>query len=144
MGYIIPITVLCTAGLAMTIYITLYLGKKMLPAQDWFERSIINFGQCTGVGATGVLLLRLVDPDFRTEALSSWSMAFAVTSLYIWFIFAFMPLLMMKYGLFQVGLAFSALAAACIVIGRIIPGWWNASGSSVIGEISQDYSEVPK
>jgi len=143
MGYIIPITVLCTVGLAMTTYITLYLGRKMLPEQDWFERSIINFGQCTGVGATGVLLLRLVDPDFRTEALSSWSMAFAVTSLYIWFIFAFMPLLMMKYGLLKVGLAFTALAVACVVLGRIVPGWWNVSGS-VVGEIRQDYSEVPK
>lgn len=127
LSYIVPIIVLCGSGFAMTIFITLYLGRRMLPPEDWFERGIINFGQCTGVGATGVLLLRLVDPDFRTEALSSWSMAFAVTSLYIWFIFAFMPLLMMQYGLLPVGLAFTGLALGCIVLARIIPGWWNAA-----------------
>lgn len=144
MGYIIPITVLCSVGLAMTIFITMYLGKRMLPRQDWFERSIINFGQCTGVGATGILLLRLVDPDFRTEALSSWSMAFALTSLYIWFIFAFMPLLMMKYGILHVGMFFTVLALGTIVIARLLPGWWN--GENKVGNevIREDYSEIPE
>lgn len=144
MGYMIPITVLCISGFVVAIFITLYLGRKMLPEQDWFERSIISFGQCTGVGATGVLLLRLVDPDFKTEALSSWSMAFAVTSLYIWFIFAFMPMLMMKYGLMKVGLAFTGLSLGCIIIGRLIPGWWNSSVGRVTGQIRENYSEIPK
>ncbi len=124
-GYILPIVIMSIAGLIVMVFITIYLGKKMLPQEDWFERSIINFGQCTGVGATGLLLLRLVDPDFKTNALSNWSLAFAIASLYVWFIFAFMPLLMINYGLFAVGLAFTGLFFVLLIITRVIPGFWN-------------------
>ncbi len=124
-GYLVPMVVLSVVGMIWMVIVTLYLGKKMLPSEDWFERSIINFGQCTGVGATGILLLRLVDPDFKTNAISNWSLAFAIASLYAWFIFAFMPLLMMQYGLLTVGLGFSAISIVLIVVNRFIPGYWN-------------------
>lgn len=126
-GYLVPMIVLGLAGLVWMVVVTLYFGKKMLPQEDWFERSILNFGQCTGVGATGILLLRLVDPDFKTNALSHWSLAFAIASLYAWFIFAFMPLLMMQYGLLLVGLGFTGITVVLILVNRFIPGFWNAS-----------------
>ncbi|MBN2286566.1 MAG: hypothetical protein JXI43_08975 [Tissierellales bacterium] len=124
-GYIIPVIALALVGMISMIFITLYLGQKMLPKEDWFERSIINFGNCTGVGATGVLLLRLVDPDFETNALSNWSLAFALCSLYIWFIFAFLPLMMLEYGLFAVGLGATVLTVILVIACKFIPGFWN-------------------
>jgi len=130
--FIVPITVLCAVGLAVTIFVTMFLGRKMLPEKDWFERSIISFGQCTGVGATGILLLRLVDPDFQTEALSHWSLAFSVISLYFWFLFASLPILVMNHGLLLTGLFFTGLSLAIVVASRVIPGFWNtdtATGS---------------
>jgi len=30
----------------------------------WFERSIVEMGQSLGITATGLLLLRFVDPDY--------------------------------------------------------------------------------
>ena len=36
----------------------------------WFERAIAELGQSMGVTATGLLLLRTVDPDCETEAAS--------------------------------------------------------------------------
>ncbi len=136
-GYIVPMLVLSIVGMAFMIVATLYFGKKMLPGEDWFERSIINFGNCTGVGATGVLLLRLVDPDFNTNALSNWSLSFAIISLYVWFIFAFMPLFMIQYGLFTVGVAFCCLAIAFIIFARFIPGFWNLE-QSIAGELKAE------
>jgi ESS family glutamate:Na+ symporter len=38
----------------------------------------MTFGQCTGVTATGLLLLRVVDPDFKTPAVSAWGLSYAV------------------------------------------------------------------
>lgn len=128
-GYIVPMLVLGIVGMVWMIFVTLYLGKKMLPEEDWFERGILNFGQCTGVGATGILLLRLVDPDFKTNALSNWSLAFAIASLYVWFMFAFMPLLMIEYGLLAVGLGFTALTVVLLIVTRFIPGFWNTGRS---------------
>ena len=38
----------------------------------WFERSIAEFGQATGVTATGLMLLRTVDPENKTPAALSF------------------------------------------------------------------------
>jgi ESS family glutamate:Na+ symporter len=38
----------------------------------WFERAIADFGQATGVTATGLMLLRTVDPENKTIAAASF------------------------------------------------------------------------
>ncbi|MBM3790608.1 MAG: hypothetical protein FJW35_09705, partial [Acidobacteria bacterium] len=65
-----PIAALVLAGVTGSI-VMYCLGRFLLP-DHWVERSIITFGQCTGVAATGLLLLRIVDPEFKTPALSAW------------------------------------------------------------------------
>ena len=40
--------------------------------EAWFERAIAEFGQSTGVTATGLLLLRTVDPENKTVAAASF------------------------------------------------------------------------
>ncbi|MFL0736605.1 MAG: hypothetical protein AB8B39_06030 [Prochlorococcus sp.] len=41
--------------------------------EEWFERSITEFGQATGVAASGLLLLRLADPRNLTKTLPVFS-----------------------------------------------------------------------
>ena len=69
----LPLTVLALAGLAWNLAVVLLLGPRLLPA-DWFERAVIEFGQATGVAASGLLLLRMADPDDRSEALPAFSL----------------------------------------------------------------------
>jgi len=52
--------------------VVLLLGPRLLPA-DWFERAVIEFGQATGVAASGLLLLRMADPEDRSTALPAFS-----------------------------------------------------------------------
>ena len=40
--------------------------------EAWFERAIAEFGQSCGVTATGLLLLRTVDPENKTIAAESF------------------------------------------------------------------------
>ena len=68
----LPLTVLAVAGLAWNLGVVLLLGPRLLPA-DWFERAVLEFGQATGVAASGLLLLRMADPDDRSEALPAFS-----------------------------------------------------------------------
>ncbi len=68
----LPLTVLALSGLAWNLGITLVLAPRLLPA-DWFERAVIEFGQATGVAASGLLLLRMADPDDRSDALPAFS-----------------------------------------------------------------------
>ncbi len=68
----IPLTSLALAGLAWNLAVVLLLGPRILPA-PWFERGILEFGQATGVAASGLLLLRMADPGDRADALPAFS-----------------------------------------------------------------------
>jgi ESS family glutamate:Na+ symporter len=69
----LPLTVLAVGGLLWNLAVVLLLAPRILPA-DWFERAVIEFGQATGVAASGLLLLRMADPDDRSEALPAFSL----------------------------------------------------------------------
>ena len=68
----LPLSVLTVAGLGWNLLVVLVLGRQVLP-RDWFERGVIEFGQATGVAASGLLLLTMADPDGRSEALQAFS-----------------------------------------------------------------------
>ncbi|WP_235300089.1 hypothetical protein [Synechococcus sp. GFB01] len=59
-------------GLAWNLLVVLLLARRILPA-GWFERAVIEFGQATGVAASGLLLLGMADPGGRSEALPAFS-----------------------------------------------------------------------
>ena len=69
----LPLTVLALSGLSWNLGITLLLAPRLLPP-DWFERAVLEFGQATGVAASGLLLLRMADPDDHSEALPAFSL----------------------------------------------------------------------
>jgi len=68
----IPLTALALAGLVWNLGVVLVLGPRILPA-PWFERGILEFGQATGVAASGLLLLRMADPNDQADALPAFS-----------------------------------------------------------------------
>jgi len=68
----LPLTVLAGAGLAWNLLVVLVLARRVLPF-DWFERAVTEFGQATGVAASGLLLLGMADPDNRSDTLPAFS-----------------------------------------------------------------------
>lgn len=68
----LPLTVLAVLGLAWNLGVLLLLAPRILPA-PWFERGIVEFGQGTGVAASGLLLLRMADPADGSDALPAFS-----------------------------------------------------------------------
>jgi ESS family glutamate:Na+ symporter len=68
----LPLMVLAVAGLGWNLLVVLVLARRVLPL-DWFERALIEFGQATGVAASGLLLLGMADPDNRSDALPAFS-----------------------------------------------------------------------
>ena len=67
-----PLTIMTVAGLVWTVVAVLYFSPRLFK-EAWFERGIAEFGQATGVTATGLLLLRTVDPDSKTIAAASFA-----------------------------------------------------------------------
>jgi len=68
----LPLTVLALVGLIWNLAVVLILARRSLPA-PWFERGILEFGQATGVAASGLLLLNMADPDDQSDALTPFS-----------------------------------------------------------------------
>ena len=66
-----PLLAIVVAGTLLSLLLVVFLGPKLFK-EAWFERSIAEFGQSTGVTATGLLLLRSVDPESRTVAAASF------------------------------------------------------------------------
>ncbi len=68
----IPLVILIVAGILWNVFCVLWLSKRVFK-NAWFERAIAEMGQSMGVTATGLLLLRVVDPDYETPAAEAFA-----------------------------------------------------------------------
>ncbi len=66
------LSALAVSGLMWNLF-GMFVFSRLLFRQQWFERSIIEFGNATGVAASGILLLRLADPRDQTNILPIFS-----------------------------------------------------------------------
>lgn len=69
---LVPLLILVAAGIAWNVFCVTALARRILP-DAWFERAIAEMGQSMGVTATGLLLLRVVDPDYETPAADAFA-----------------------------------------------------------------------
>jgi ESS family glutamate:Na+ symporter len=68
----VPIVVLILAGIGWNVLMLTVFARRAFK-DAWFERGIAEMGQSMGVTATGLLLLRAVDPDYETEAAEAFA-----------------------------------------------------------------------
>ena len=66
-NFIVPLIVVCLVGTVGTYALCLFLAKKLYPTY-WEEMFLVMFGMLTGTASTGVILLREIDPQFKTRA----------------------------------------------------------------------------
>ena len=88
--YLAPILVMVILGFIGTVAILFILCKKYLKV-DWFEHMIATLGMSSGVFLTGLLLLKICDPDSESTALGNYSISFSIISAIT---FALMPLIL--------------------------------------------------
>lgn len=84
--FIVPLLIICVLGAVLTyIYCNIYC-KKVFP--DYRHEAFLSlYGMLTGTASTGVILLREIDPQFRTPAANNlvyqqtWSILFGAPML---------------------------------------------------------------
>ncbi len=81
MEYAVPIAVMCAVGFVITYLLIFVLQGALYKDDCAFERSIIAWGCATGVMITGMMLLKICDPDYETPALADFSVGFSLLSL---------------------------------------------------------------
>ena len=62
---------LAVAGVALNVGLFLWLAPRII-GRYWFERGIGDFGQSMGVTATGLILMRITDPDAESPAFEAF------------------------------------------------------------------------
>jgi ESS family glutamate:Na+ symporter len=63
-AYILPITAMSIVSGILTTIVIVYLGGRIDSYN--LERTVAIYGTCTGTVSSGLLLLRIVDPEFST------------------------------------------------------------------------------
>lgn len=61
---------MCVLTLFVTVYCLVVIRKTC--REDWFEKAAILFGQNTGSTASGLTLLKMVDPEMESTALEDF------------------------------------------------------------------------
>ncbi len=69
---LVSLLILVAAGILWNVFCVTVVARRMLP-DAWFERSIAEMGQSMGVTATGLMLLRVVDPDYESPAADAFA-----------------------------------------------------------------------
>ncbi len=80
---LIPLLTVFAAGFLWNVFCHFYVRPKMLPVSYSFELGLINFGMLNGTAATGLMLLKMVDPRFKTPAARVFAESSAITQPFI-------------------------------------------------------------
>jgi ESS family glutamate:Na+ symporter len=78
--WLAPIIVFTSVCGVMTLVLVLWISKRAF-SQLSFHHAIITFGAMTGTATTGMALLRMLDPELRTQAARNFVMGSAGASL---------------------------------------------------------------
>lgn len=118
LDYWLPLLIMSLVMLGLNLVFLFVISRDMFH-NYWFERGIYIYGMCTGVAATGILLLRIVDPEYKTKALEDIGVAMIVMAPIDIVILSMTPIMFVQ----GMGLAWGAIltvfAAALLIISKV-------------------------
>ena len=123
--YAVPLVLVNLAVLAFMVIYSLVYARGIF-GKTWFENSMMTFGMYTGVAATGMLLLKVCDPESKSDALSlyaarapfsSWAIGGGVIT-------SLAPVWVAKYGAGTMGLIALGLMFVASIIPIVVRTWY--------------------
>ena len=119
--YLVPILVFSVLGF-ISVVAWFWIVSPRFFRNYWFERGIYIFGLSTGVMATGVILLRVTDPEFKSGVLEDFGFAWIFLSFMDMFLVSFSPMFILKgIGVFY-SLILLLIAALCLIVCKAVFG----------------------
>src|SRR5699024_12558544 len=115
LSYFTPILIMMIIIGAFTVFGTYWLSKKFF-REYWIEKSVAILGTSSGVFITGLLLLKMADPEFKSPVLNELSIGYSINSVVAFIVYPFLFGLLINIGLFQ-GIL---IPTKLIIIGAIL------------------------
>jgi ESS family glutamate:Na+ symporter len=120
-----PLALLLVFGLVYCVVLLRYVTPIFFREQ-WFERGIFTWGWMTGSVATGIALLRIVDPRGRSNTLEDFGLAYLGVGPAEIILITSAPVVVSAghaWGFVGATIAFGLVT---LVIGRLV-GWWSVN-----------------
>lgn len=93
----VPLAASCLIGIVVTVFGIWFLSQRFM-TEDPVEKAMGPMGMMTGDFITGVLLLKMVDPEMRSSALPDFSIAYTINTFYSLALLAFIYPFIVNYG----------------------------------------------
>ena len=90
-AYYIPVIVLIIVGILITCFVLPWYSSRLYSDHS-FYRMLVLFGTATGTLPTGLSLLRVVDPDFKTPAARDYAYASGMVFVFVFPLILFVNL----------------------------------------------------
>lgn len=121
---LVPIMIISVASVLTMLFFFYWICPRVFN-EDWFEQALLHFGVNTGVTAVGFMLLRTVDPEMKTISSKAYAIQAPFTSPFLGggIVTALLPLAIMTYGNLTIGIASLVIAAAILLLARILGCW---------------------
>lgn len=126
--YWVPIVILSVLGILYVVVWQFTVSKRFF-RNYWFERGIYIFGMATGVMATGVILLRITDPEFKTGVLEDFGFAWIFLSFIDMLIVSLAPMFIGNGMGVLIGIIFIAVAVFCLILSAKLFGIQKDNGT---------------
>ena len=120
--YAIPLLMLLSVGVVLNILVWRFMSPTLM-RDRWFERSMLPLGMAFGVSATGIILLRIVDPEGKSKTLNDFAIANPFISPVQSFLYAAGPAMLLSGSHWGFVLINVGITAALLIIARMF-GWW--------------------
>lgn len=122
---IIPIAITSVAVLAFMVLYSLVYARGIF-GKNWFENAMMTYGMYTGVAATGMLLLKVCDPESKSDALSLYAARAPFSSWAIGggIITSMAPIWVNQFGVWTTGLVALGLAVVVGILPLICRTWY--------------------
>ncbi len=122
---IVPIAITTVVLLVFMVIYSLVYARGIF-GEDWFENSMMTYGMYTGVAATGMLLLKVCDPESKSDAISLYAARAPFSSWAIGggIITSMAPVWVSKIGAMPAGLIALGLTVVIGVLPFIFRTWY--------------------
>lgn len=115
----IELIIVFVFGLILTLFLGLWVAPRLMH-DGWFERSIFTWGWSTGAVATGIAMLRVVDPELKSNTLEDFGIAYIpVTPVEITAV-TFVPPLVIAGAAWAVVGIWGVIAVVAVIAGLFI------------------------
>ncbi|MFP4366856.1 MAG: sodium/glutamate symporter [Bacteroidales bacterium] len=116
-----PFLILMVVGIGWLFFCLIFLAPRMFP-YNWLERGVTEYGMQSGVTAMGLLLLRLVDPNYKTDTAQAFGFK---QMLYEPFLGGGLITATAPFIVINLGVWYSILTAGVIMLVFMFISWLN-------------------